>query len=89
MDMNSRIINARTAARRADPACAGYDDGIEMGSRVNPSKGKVKVGDWADPRWSKNRDYRKYFRAGFLEGRRLLMELPATVRHHQWGSSGV
>ena len=77
MDMNSRIINAQTAARRADPACAGYDDGFQMGWRINPHKSKVKVGNWADPRWSKNRKYRQQFRAGFLEGRRLQMDLPA------------
>ena len=67
MDMNSRIHNARTAARRADPACAGYDDGEEAGFRT---QGKVSFKKWADPKWTGNKQYRAWFIKGFKAGRR-------------------
>lgn len=61
---NANRLNRIAAARRSNPATAGYDDGfhcgVNLGCENKPLRG-AKVGRYADPRWRKNPTYRTHF----------------------------
>ncbi len=64
--MNAQAHNATSAAARKSPVTAGQEDGFYVGMTTT---GRVRLVDYADPRWVCDRRYREAFRVGFRGGR--------------------
>ena len=69
---SAAATNAHNRARRNNPSIAGADDGYDYGFHAAMDKhysGKTReLHESADPRWVKNRAYRRAFNKAAHEG---------------------